>query len=241
MAENTGEEVVSNRTLQEFDFVPVRSGRKIVGLLDRARLIETAQAERDRRVADLLHRLDESNLMSADDGILTFVETADKSPCRLLLDRGRVAGIVTISDLQRLPVRPALFLLVTHVELLMAQMIRLNYQSSEDWLDKLPCERQKCVRKKYAELQRANLEIDLITATEFADKKTIVQQCTTLPVSKNKANRELNRIQWLRDHLAHAGDYANSRSNALKTIKAVRFCREWIGHLQSIAVETQSA
>ena len=123
----------------------------------------------------------------------------------------------------------------------MAQMIRRNYQNSEDWLGELTLERQQRVRKRYADLQRANLEIDMITATEFADKKTIVQQGAKLPVSKKQTNKQLNRIEWLRNHLAHAGDYATTMSDALRTVEAVQFCREWIGYFQPTVVETESA
>lgn len=65
-------------------------------------------------------------LISADSGILTYIERADEHEhtCRLVLYGDRLEGIVTLSDLQKLAVRPALFMLVTHVELLMARWIR---------------------------------------------------------------------------------------------------------------------
>ncbi len=57
--------------------------------------------------------LSDANLISADAGILTFVMSADQAHCRLVVDGDRIDAIVTLSDLQKLSVRPAVFLLIT--------------------------------------------------------------------------------------------------------------------------------
>ena len=41
--------------------------------------------------------------------LLDFVRTADEHSCRLVVDGGRVTGLVSLSDIQKLPVRAALF------------------------------------------------------------------------------------------------------------------------------------
>jgi hypothetical protein len=64
--------------------------------------------------------LDQSILITSGSSVLGYIEEAKESPCRLVLRNTQIAGIVTISDLQKLAVRPALFVLVTHLELLMA-------------------------------------------------------------------------------------------------------------------------
>jgi hypothetical protein len=59
--------------------------------------------------------------------VLAYLEEADRHPCRLVMRGTRIAGIITILDIQQLPVRPALFLLVTHLELLMAAVIPSHF------------------------------------------------------------------------------------------------------------------
>jgi hypothetical protein len=66
--------------------------------------------------------------------VLRYIEEAEMSPCRLVLRHTQIAGIVTILDLQKLAVRPALFVLVTHLELLMAASIRACFQNRPDVL-----------------------------------------------------------------------------------------------------------
>ena len=60
--------------------------------------------------------LSESTLMSADAPLLDFLCTADTHLFRLLVSGDRIVGLVTPSDMQRLPVYPVLFGLVVGVE-----------------------------------------------------------------------------------------------------------------------------
>ena len=174
-----------------------------------------------------------SSLISADDSILSFIETADRSPCRLLLHRKKITGIVTVSDLQQLPVRPILFLLVTHVELLMAESIRASGCAEETWINYLEPKRRDAVEKKWSNLVGSNLGIDKLTATEFCDKREILRNVVKLPVGRKKYEKQVGRIEWLRHSLAHAGEYARNRENAERTIEAVKYCTVWNRHLRA--------
>ena len=92
--------------------------------------------------------LDQSILIASDSGVLRYIEEAEASPCRLVLRHTQIAGIVTIADLQKLAVRPALFVLVTHLELLMAAAIRARFQDrpDDDWLTLLGDRRERGTR-----------------------------------------------------------------------------------------------
>jgi hypothetical protein len=62
-----------------------------------------------------MKRIDESILISGDVGILSFVEHADEHPCPLVVSGMKLDGIVTLSDLQKLTVRPSILFLITHL------------------------------------------------------------------------------------------------------------------------------
>ena len=64
-------------------------------------------------VSDVMRPLSEGNLLGADASILTFIRYADHQKCRLIVSGHEISGLVCLSDLQRLPVRAALFGLVT--------------------------------------------------------------------------------------------------------------------------------
>jgi hypothetical protein len=78
--------------------------------------------------------------MAADSSLMAFVETADQQNFRLLIDAGEVVGLVTLSDLQRLPVYSLLFGLVIAVEALLVEWIRRRCRDDPDaWIRGRPC------------------------------------------------------------------------------------------------------
>jgi len=48
--------------------------------------------------------LSEDNLIGADAGILAFVKMADRHSCRLVIAGSEITGLVSLSDVQQLPV-----------------------------------------------------------------------------------------------------------------------------------------
>ena len=68
----------------------------------------------------------EDIVIGADASIIDFVTTADERQTRLVVSGDRVAGLVSLSDLQQLPVRAALFTLITRLEIAMAQRMALS-------------------------------------------------------------------------------------------------------------------
>jgi len=227
-ADDDLKDIVAHKDLREFDYVPVKEGEEVVGLLHRSEYdVEDATGQ----VREAMCPLRGDLIISADAGILGYIESADKRPCRLVLRGSRLDGIVTLSDLQKLPVRPVIFLLVTHLELLMARWIRQHCQAEDEWLNRLHEDRRDKVNDKWADLEVNNLAIDKLTATEFADKRDVLLELRS-PDKKNKAKKELGRVERLRNSVAHAGDYALTRENAKKTVTTVRAAQQWIADLQ---------
>jgi hypothetical protein len=222
-------EVVDRDDLREFDYVPVEENGTVVGLLERTK----PDLPDGRPVRAGMTPLHGDLLRSSDAGILSYIEGAERFPCRLVLSQDTVNSIITLSDLQKLLARPAIFLLVTHVELLMAQWIRRNCTSEGTWLDELSDGRRDQVNDKWADLQSNSLAIDKLAATEFADKVDVLLKLRP-PDGKTKARKELKRVERLRDGVAHAGDYVLTRESAEKTVATVLAARRWIADLQEV-------
>ncbi len=232
--------VLTRRDAQDFDHLPVRRGGRIVGVLGRAELEQMLQTgdktQLPTKVADAYKPLDDSTLIASNAGILTFIESADLSPCRLVLTGHCVNGIVTVSDLHRLPVRPVLFLLVTHLELLMAQIIGYVSKDNETWLSCLGKRRDK-LESDWRRYNEENLEIDILTASQFCDKREAIVKLLDLPVSRSEARRQLKDIEKLRNAVAHGSEYAQTSERALETIRTVKLARDWIDRLAQLARE----
>lgn len=234
-AEMNANEALSSPEYEDFDFVPVINGGEIVGLLNCERLRRPGEFRRDDpdslEVSHVMEPLSEINLMSADAGILTFIGNAGKTSCRLLVSGSRVSGIVTLSDLQKLPVRPVLFLLITHLELLMAEYLRECCPERDAWLAALSPGRQTMVEKTWKSQRDQGLEIDKLTATQFCDKRDALIKLGDWDGSKGHAQGEFEQIESLRNRLAHAGDYAATRKFAQQTVETVRMTQNWIDRI----------
>ncbi len=227
-------ELLADRNYGPYDYLPVSSDGRIVGLLPLSEF-RAGSTDPGLTAEGAMRLLDQSILIASDSGVLRYIEEAEASPCRLVLRHSRIDGIVTISDLQKLAVRPALFVLVTHLELLMAAAIRTQFQDRQDdeWLA-LVGERRTCVEIEWQRLKADGLEIDRIAATQFADKRQIIVKSKLIRCSRTAAEREFGSIEDLRNGLAHANNYASTRESAHKTIAAAKLARKWIAALQEV-------
>ncbi len=223
-------DVLTRQDLAAFDHVPVKRDGDVVGLLDKT----SASDRNGSRVQEAMDSLQGNMLISAEAGILSFIESADHPQCRLVLRDSRVDGIVTLSDLQKLPVRPAIFLLITHLELLMLAWLRERSEQTSETkvLAELSDGRREKLEEEWDRLKANDLAIDRLSATQFCDKRVLLVRLGFPVPSKGAARTELEKIENLRDSVAHAGDYALTRDNALNTIATVRKTRRWIGVLE---------
>src|SRR5258706_9426232 len=101
---------VINGNIEKYDYLPVvRSAddRKITGLFHTKEF--PAGAPLVGTVAQNFTPLSEETIIGADSSILDFIWDADQKPCRLVVSGAHIVGLVSLSDLQRLPVRAALF------------------------------------------------------------------------------------------------------------------------------------
>lgn len=216
-----------------FDHLPVRDGEVIVGLLPRARLARDG-IEPGTSVERAMVKLDERRLIAGDAALLTYLVEADEHPTRLVVDGARVTGIVTLADLQKLPVRPVLFLLITHIELLITAVLRHRAADIGAYLDVLNPQRRDRIKAKWTELEQANMAADMLHAMDFCDKRTVLLETVPLDRSRNQAKRDLERIERLRNSVAHAGAYALTEARTRRTVQVVKVAREWIDRLERL-------
>jgi hypothetical protein len=226
--------VVEHNRPYQFDFLPVtesKSGNgkpnQIIGLIELVSFLDQV-VDSEVLVRRHMRPLSEENLIGADAGILDFVRDADRQRCRLVISGREIGGLVTLPDLHRLPVRAALFTMVTHLEILMAEFIRYDCVQSDEWLTHLSEGRQENLRKEVDKSRKGDAFVDELLFTQFADKVTIIKKSALMLANKNQFKKDLRRVQNLRDALAHANNYAASRDEAIEVCTTVRIMDEWI-------------
>ena len=215
---------------EPFDFLPVEDGTneggiRIVGLLN-----ATAPALKNSREESvnpsLFLPLCENLLIGAGASILDFVLSADTQPCRLVVSGGHVSGLVGLSDMQKLPVRAALFALITGFEMVMVRAIETKLPDDE-WKKSLSLERAKKIDEQIQKSKNARDYVNSLLFTQFCDKATILRKHFNLGESKKTCDNELNKIQSLRDDLAHANQYASTQDRAKEVCATIRNLRKY--------------
>ena len=206
---------VQERNTNGYDYLPVEDGGSIVALFHTRPYWHQTPVR--GVVGDTMDPLSDVNLIGAEASILDFLRDVDTRPFRLVVSGGGIGGFVAWSDLQKLPVRTALFALITGFELTMYEAIRSRHPTMEDWLSLLKPGRQDKVRETIEKSHKTDSEVDALLYTQFCDKATIVQRCCRLEGSKTL----LGRIERLRNKVAHANSYVTCRQDADKACRTV--------------------
>jgi hypothetical protein len=183
----------------DFDQFPVREGDRTIGLLLRS-------SHPGRLVRDAMRALSEELIASADMAIAELIPRMKTLPYRLILRGDRIDGLVTQSDLLKLPVRIVVFGLLTHLETVMGDVVSTHWPGDK-WMAVLsPGRRAKLLEKETA-LRRRGLNPPRIELTEFADKRDLCRRLVA--TGRKRFDQELDGLRDLRDQLAHAATFVD--------------------------------
>ncbi len=150
-------ETVLDRTdLKPFDQIPIKKQETIIGLLKKRECPEEAKGP----VREYMQPLGEKILVSADTPLLEFIQ--NDSLDRIVIGRTKIYGLVTRSDLLKLPVFLLGFALVTHVETLMLNMIRVTGISEKEWLMSLSPQKRSDIQKRFEQLTSERSDLDIV-------------------------------------------------------------------------------
>lgn len=213
---------VKAKNHDDYSFLPVtdETGR-FLGLYEAARWFK-ADAP-DEQIGDDFEPFSEGLVIGADASIFEFVQRADERPTRLVVSGHQVAGLISLSDLQALPVRASLFTLITALEMVMAKRIEVEWPEDESaWLNKISPDRRAAVLKKAAEARKADLFVGTIAFSQLSDKATVICKQRMISGARGTLKNDFNRIRDLRDALAHANSYAPTTAEAKSVCATVR-------------------
>lgn len=123
---------------------------------------------------------------------------------------GTVSAVIDRRDLQSAPVRMWLFGLITILESFVSRELEARFPD-ESWTAELSAGRLAKARELLVERQRRNLEASLVDCLQFGDKAGILVRQPDIREewgfeSKRQADRQIQDLQSLRNHLAHAQD-----------------------------------
>jgi hypothetical protein len=187
---------------RDFDLAGVVDQKQdVVGYVDTAKLDEG-------KIEDYLEAFNSSHLIADSTPIPELFSELLKNNQLFVLSGSKISGIVTVSDLNKPPVRIYLFGIISLLEMHLTYWINELY-NEESWVDLIPEERLMLARKLLAKKRDKNQEIDLVNCLQFADKKTVLVNTKIFRKklalgSKKAVKKQLERAQGIRDNLAHS-------------------------------------
>ena len=212
---------------QDFDQFPVRANEQTIGLLVRG-------DHADRLVHEAMLPLGEALIASADMPIAELIPGMKTLPYRLILRGDRIDGLVTQSDLLKLPVRVVVFGLLTHLETAMADLVSTHWPG-DAWMAELSSGRHAKLLEKEAALRRRGMNPPRIELTEFADKRDLCKRL--IATRRNQFEREMDGLRDLRDQLAHAATFVDDTDDSTGIASFVDKClaaRYWLQQLMTL-------
>ena len=185
----------------DFDQFPVREGEATIGVLTRRSNLGT------KSVREAMQPLSEGVIVSADMPIADLIPVLRESHYRIVLSGGRIDGLVTQSDLLKLPVRMMLFGLISHLEMCLRALVRERAPWPQ-WLDMLePSKRRNEVRADVNKLKSARLEPDPLEVSNFGDLVNVLASQADLG---DDFAGKADSIRLLRNDVAHGKTYIAS-------------------------------
>jgi hypothetical protein len=215
--------VEADESLLQFDQVPLLADGRIVSIFVR------------NHGAVPVHS---GMFMAADAPLLDFVESADRQGFRLLLHGSDVVGLVTLSDLQRLPVYSLLFSLSIAVEALLVEWIRrrCGEVNQDAWLDHLKDHDRCIIERHFERAVRANLAIDRLSCASLRQEIEAAIGLGLAPCG-GQWHKSLDALVQLRDAVCHVQEFAGTPEKARALPTRVRESIDLANWLQRALIQ----
>jgi hypothetical protein len=192
-------EALAVMEFRSFDVVGVRKDGIVVGYAERDDLCGATCGERVRAIESPA-----SDATSLAEVVLGLAQ----SPRLFVRVFGAVGGIITMSDLQKPPVRMWLFGMVTLMEMRATRLIQLTCQT-ESWKGLLSESRLQKAEALLEERKRRNQDLELIDCLQISDKGQILAKHEELRrltrmQSRRQTEQTIKMLESLRNNLAHS-------------------------------------
>lgn len=202
-AEADCKRILSVMEERDFDLVGVRRDGVVAGYLER-----DAPGSGSGSCGDHMIAFDAVNDLVPDTAnLVEVVESLAKNSRCFVTFLDQVGGIITLSDLEKPPMRMFLFGIITLGEMLMTNIIRHQYPE-DAWHSLIPPQRLARAQELQEERGRRGQDVELLDCLQYGDKGRILIQDeefreTMQLKSRSEAKKAVHEMQSLRNNLAH--------------------------------------
>jgi CBS domain len=208
----------------EFDQFPVRENGGTIGVLLRG------DKHKSRIIREAMRPLRDGLVVSTHMPIGDLIPQLRHNHFRLVLRDHNINGLVTQSDLVKLPVRMLVFGFISHFELLLRALIRRRHVQTE-WMDALGRDGQRFDKGKLAKLKSQRLELDPLELTLFTHALEVLSKAQDIG---NDLSADTTDIVNLRNDIAHARSFITSPEDVRVFVDRFEKLRAWIDRVTTL-------
>ncbi|MEV1146526.1 CBS domain-containing protein [Micromonospora sp. NPDC049799] len=168
-------DVAQALTEHGFDFAPVTRDGEICGYVHRADLLD-----RDGALSAYIRPLTATRVIAGDTPLATLLPALRRAEFLFVVDGHDIVGIVSPADLNKQPGRTYFYLLVSALELELAERTRGYFPDQEKALALLPQTRQQRIRDRLDTEARDDVVADIVAAMDFTDLLKVVKKTDAL-------------------------------------------------------------
>jgi len=146
----------------------------------------------------------------------------------------QVGAIITLTDLEKPPMRMFLFGMITMIEMTMTEVLRRRHPDNS-WQDFLSEKRLDIAKKLQEERNRRGQQVELLDCLQFGDKGWIITYDEELREkldhkSRKETRNAIKELETLRNNLAHTQEIIPSGWQRI-----VIACSRWESNLDKSA------
>lgn len=182
-------------------------------------------------VGETAHPIDATHMVTVDLGLADTLDLLAQREFLFVIEGGKVSGLITFSDLQRIPVSMVVLSLILATELGLNELIRLHY-GDDGFLDHLSDKRRQEVLERYEQLRRRNVETGPIDVLQLEDRLRLVGKVERFRRELGYASRDrfeswAEELKGCRNGLAHGRTLLDHEPEPMRALGLVRRIRSF--------------
>ena len=213
---------------KDYDVVGVMKNGIIVGYVNRTEID-------GKSLKDCCVLFEQENTLPETTPLIDVFKVLGNSPRVFVTFLGRVGGIITRGDLQKIPVRIYLFGLISLIEMQLLRIIK-KHHPNDSWKPLISQERLDDAKKMRSDRRQRNADIGLLECLQFADKRDIILKSKSNLIEfkpKNSCKELLKKLENLRNELAHA-QYITTQGEWPDFVNLIEEAQEFLSNCETI-------
>lgn len=194
--------------LEDFSFLPVTDNSgNIIGVLN----LKNKKLLKNNLAREFYEPINEKIIIGGNSNINEFIKNVKEEPFKLVISKNEISGLVTMSDMQKIPVRVSIFSLIIELEIMMSDLISKLYPNEESWMKLLTISRRNKLNEEEIKVKKSDNFVSKIIFTQFGDKAKILEKSKCFSFTTQKQlKKKFEDIRKLRDLVAHSSEFAET-------------------------------